>query len=104
MGYVGFSAAFSISVAALALGNNEKIPWFNYMKSFSQRLIYLLLCPIVTVISIAIASSLSLSIGMIGALSIVRFRYPVKYAAELVLYFALIANASSVLQKNYIIT
>ena len=34
MGYVGFSAAFSISVAALALGNNEKIPWFNYMKSF----------------------------------------------------------------------
>ena len=34
IGYVGFSAAFSISVAALTLGNNEKIPWFNYMKSF----------------------------------------------------------------------
>ena len=34
IGYVGFSAAFSISVAALALGNDEKIPWFNYMKSF----------------------------------------------------------------------
>ena len=34
IGYVGFSAVFSISVAALALGNNEKIPWFNYMKSF----------------------------------------------------------------------
>ena len=34
IGYVGFSAAFSISVATLTLNNNEKIPWFNYMKPF----------------------------------------------------------------------
>ena len=34
VGYVGLSAAFSISVAALALGNNENIPWYNYMKPF----------------------------------------------------------------------
>jgi len=34
IGYVGFSAAFSISIATLALENNEKIPWHSYMKPF----------------------------------------------------------------------
>jgi len=34
IGYVGLSAAFSIGVATLALGNNENIPWYNYMKPF----------------------------------------------------------------------
>ena len=34
IGYVGFSAAFSISVATLTLGNNENIPWYSYMKPF----------------------------------------------------------------------
>jgi len=34
IGYVGFSAAFSISIATLALENNEKISWYSYMKPF----------------------------------------------------------------------
>ena len=34
IGYVGFSAAFSMSVAALTLNNNQKIFWYNYMKPF----------------------------------------------------------------------
>ena len=34
IGYVGFSAAFSISVATLNLNNNTKIQWYNYMKPF----------------------------------------------------------------------
>jgi len=34
IGYVGFSAAFSMSVAALSLENKEKIFWYNYMKPF----------------------------------------------------------------------
>ena len=34
IGYVGFSAAFSISIATLSLTNIEKIPWHDYMKSF----------------------------------------------------------------------
>jgi cytochrome c-type biogenesis protein CcmF len=32
IGYVGFSAAFSLSIAALNLKNNENIFWYNYMK------------------------------------------------------------------------
>ena len=34
IGYVGFSAAFSMSIATLSLGNNEKILWYTYMKPF----------------------------------------------------------------------
>tara|TARA_Y100000590_G_scaffold386548_1_gene459444 strand:- start:1446 stop:3332 length:1887 start_codon:yes stop_codon:yes gene_type:complete len=34
IGYVGFSAAFSISIAALSLNNNEKFFWYTYMKPF----------------------------------------------------------------------
>jgi len=34
IGYVGLSAAFSISVATLTLDSNEKIPWYSYMKPF----------------------------------------------------------------------
>ena len=34
IGYVGFSAAFSLSIATLSLRNNEKIHWYIYMKPF----------------------------------------------------------------------
>ena len=34
IGYVGLSAAFSMSIATLNLHNNEKIIWYNYMKPF----------------------------------------------------------------------
>jgi len=34
IGYVGFSAVFSMSIATLKLNNEEKILWFNYMKPF----------------------------------------------------------------------
>lgn len=34
IGYVGFSAALSMSVSTLSINNSEKIPWYNYMKPF----------------------------------------------------------------------
>ena len=34
IGYVGFSAVFSMSVATLILSDNQKILWFSYMKPF----------------------------------------------------------------------
>ena len=34
IGYVGFSAAFSMSVAALSLNNNKEFFWYSYMKPF----------------------------------------------------------------------
>ncbi len=48
----------------------------------------LLLLPITTfVITKAISGNIALSLGMIGALSIVRFRNPVKNPFELVIFF-----------------
>lgn len=50
-----------------------------------------LLLPVITfVITKVISGNLALSLGMVGALSIVRFRNPVKSPLELVLYFTLI--------------
>jgi len=34
IGYVGFSAAFSISIATLLLGKEKNFPWYKYMKPF----------------------------------------------------------------------
>jgi len=34
IGYVGFSAAFSFSVAAMSVNTKENIPWYSYMKPF----------------------------------------------------------------------
>ena len=47
--------------------------------------------PIITfVVTTLIAGDLALSLGMVGALSIVRFRNPVKSSFELVIFFLLI--------------
>ena len=55
-----------------------------------------LILPITTyVITKVISNNLALSLGMIGALSIVRFRNPVKNPLELVMYFALITSGIS---------
>jgi uncharacterized membrane protein YhiD involved in acid resistance len=55
-----------------------------------HTLSYCLLPSITLIITILISGNLALSLGMIGALSIVRFRNPVKSPLELVLFFALI--------------
>ena len=59
----------------------------------SSFLIYsaFLLPQISYVITKVISGNIALSLGMVGALSIVRFRHPVKNPLELVTYFALIA-------------
>ena len=62
-------------------------PW---AKSYSQTITFLLLPIITYTITKTIAGNIALSLGMIGALSIVRFRHPVKNPLELVMYFNLI--------------
>ena len=62
----------------------------TWAKSYAQTVSFLIL-PIVTyVITKTISGNIALSLGMIGALSIVRFRHPVKSALELIMYFDLI--------------
>ena len=58
--------------------------------TYHHTISYVLLPPITMVITTLIAGNIALSLGMIGALSIVRFRNPVKNPFELIIFFALI--------------
>jgi hypothetical protein len=62
----------------------------NWVNTFYYTLSFALLPGITFVITKVISGNIALSLGMIGALSIVRFRNPVKNPLELIIYFALI--------------
>ena len=69
--------------------------YINYFKnktiiSNNQIAVAVLFSPAVYIITLSISDNLALSLGMIGALSIVRFRNPVKSPLELVMFFALL--------------
>jgi len=76
----GLLIKISLSIAKQTWSNN-----------FQYTLICLLLPIITFVVTKVISNNIALSLGMVGALSIVRFRNPVKNSLELVIYFALIA-------------
>ena len=63
----------------------------NWIKTFSHTLTLVLLPIITYTITSVISDNIALSLGMIGALSIVRFRNPVRSPFELVIYFAMIS-------------
>ena len=62
----------------------------NWVKTYQQTVTFLILPVATYVIVITISGNIALSLGMVGALSIVRFRNPVKSALELVMFFVLI--------------
>jgi|TARA_Y100000294_G_scaffold175602_1_gene196088 hypothetical protein len=62
----------------------------NWAKTYQQTVAFLILPFVTYIITKTISGNIALSLGMIGAMSIVRFRNPVKSALELVMYFALI--------------
>ena len=62
----------------------------DWVTTFHHRITFVLLPVITLTITTIISGNIALSLGMIGALSIVRFRNPVKNPFELVMYFALI--------------
>jgi hypothetical protein len=62
----------------------------NWVKTFSQYSVFIYLPLTGFIITSVISDNIALSLGMVGALSIVRFRTPVKNPSELVVYFLLI--------------
>ena len=65
----------------------------NYWALSSSMKNIILILPITSfIITKVIAGNIALSLGMVGALSIVRFRHPVRSPFELVIYFVLIAQ------------
>lgn len=61
-----------------------------WAKTFHHSLTLILLPVVTFIITKAISGNIALSLGMIGALSIVRFRNPVKNPFELVIFFCMI--------------
>ena len=62
----------------------------RWASTYHHTMSYILLPVITFVITKVISGNIALSLGMVGALSIVRFRNPVKNPFELVIFFALI--------------
>ena len=75
-----FIAAFSIRTILLLIGQ-------RWVVTFTQTATLCTLPIITYVISTIISGNIALSLGMVGALSIVRFRHPVKSPFELAVYF-----------------
>lgn len=80
----------------------------KWLKTYSQSITFAILPAIGYLITSVISSSIALSLGMVGALSIVRFRTPVKNPIELVMYFLLITmgivtNVDPNLTLNFIL-
>ena len=77
-------------LSGLVLRFSLSITGQNWVKTYQQTIAFLILPVVTFVITKTITGNIALSLGMIGALSIVRFRNPVKSALELVMYFVLI--------------
>jgi len=78
----------------------------NWLKTYSQVINFAILPAIGFLITSVISSSIALSLGMVGALSIIRFRTPVKNPIELITYFLLltigiVSNVNANLTLNF---
>ena len=62
----------------------------KWVRNLHLLVTYLLLPLVAYVITNVISNNLALSLGMIGALSIIRFRTPVRNPLELVMFFSLL--------------
>ena len=73
-----------------------------WAKSHAQTVAFMILPVITYVITKTISGNIALSLGMIGALSIIRFRNPVKSPLELVIFFGLLTlGVAASVQSNY---
>ena len=91
---------FLSCLSGLAIFYCLKVAGHRWVNTKSLFLTYTLLPPTGFVITSVISNNIALSLGMIGALSIVRFRNPVKNPLELVIFFILITIGIS-FSANY---
>ena len=89
--YRDFISIFLILVSSILFIIIFKITKNDWASTSNMRNIILILPIVSFIITKVIAGNIALSLGIVGALSIVRFRHPVRSAFELVIYFCLIA-------------
>ena len=81
---------FLLSFSGLAIRQSLVFCGQRWANTYHHLGSYILLPNIALIITSVIKDDIALSLGMIGALSIVRFRNPVKSPFELVMFFALL--------------
>ena len=81
---------FFLSVSGLLIRQALVFTGQRWANTYHHLGSYILLPNIALIITSVIKDDIALSLGMIGALSIVRFRNPVKSPFELVMFFALL--------------
>ena len=79
-----------LTLSGIILRSTLSIVGQNWIRSYHFLGTFILLPNIAYIITTVIAGDIALSLGMIGALSIVRFRHPVRSNFELTMYFALL--------------
>ena len=79
-----------LTISGIILRTSLVLIGQNWAKTFHYLATFILLPNITYVVTTIIAGNIALSLGMIGALSIVRFRHPVRSNFELTIYFALL--------------
>lgn len=85
-----FLTVVILILAGLSIRGSMVLLGQRWAKTFTHTYTLVLLPIITFVVSKVISGDLALSLGMVGALSIVRFRNPVKSPLELTAYFACI--------------
>ena len=79
-----------LSLSGVILRSSLTLVGQNWVRTYHFLGTFILLPNIAYIITTVIAGDIALSLGMIGALSIVRFRHPVRSNFELTMYFALL--------------
>ncbi len=79
-----------LSLSGIILRSSLTLVGQNWVRTYHFLGTFVLLPNIAYIITTVIAGDIALSLGMIGALSIVRFRHPVRSNFELTMYFALL--------------
>ena len=110
----GLQSPIGLWEAILALGFSlvaAIVAYLMYQLFYGSRYIgagvhrtFIIGGPAITVLLLAIQTSIPLSLGLLGSLSIVRFRTPVKDPAEIGFLLLLIASSICAATNNYLVT
>lgn len=95
--------AFSMLFSLAAYGMYQLFYGSRHIGAGVHRM-FLLGGPAITMLFLGIQTSIPLSLGLLGALSFVRFRTPVKDPAEIGFLLLLIASSIGAATGNYMVT
>ncbi|MEA3253413.1 MAG: DUF4956 domain-containing protein [Chloroflexota bacterium] len=98
-----FAIGFSLLASLAAYGMYQLFYGSRYIGAGVHRT-FIIGGPAITTLFLGIQTSIPLSLGLLGALSFVRFRTPVKDPAEIGFLLLLIASSIGAATNNYLVT